>query len=501
MWFFMKEKSFIDRKEYLFDHMTERKALSKRMEKGDATVRGHLDDRDFHQISRSGRVILLINPYIYDIRYPWIRWNQPIGLLRIGTLLKEHGQNPKLIDCLQPDASGIVKKRKIGEVKRDQYTFDLWNYGMLKFQLQNALKQIKKEPKEVWITCMVCYWWKSAHEIAQICRKYFPKTHIVLGGSYPTFFTEHAKEHFGISEVCQGEKISDYIEGGFGADTIVTGRVPQAFDKYPDFTLYKETPKFSAINAINEQESVFRNSSHVISEIEYIMNTFGIRNFAFFDDNLLLDKGKYLESILKSLIEKNIKARFWGIHGIDPREITENIIRKIKEARFQMIALQCIFQKDGSLDFDCYKESARLITQEGYKERSGALSCQYYIGKPGENIEQVVEDILELHHIVGTVVPVPFLPIPGMQQLYEYEKMLNSEIQLEDLNVNLFPFARLNGYSISDYFDIIRMTAMLNKKVRRRTFDFLGTDEVAQALRKSIPQHEKRIAAGEVSQR
>lgn len=481
--------------------MAERKGLSKRVEKSDPTVQICLNSRDFQQRSYSGHMILLINPYVYDIRYPWIKWNQPVGLLRIGTLLKKFGHKPKMLDCLKPDKRGIIKKRKVKEIKKDQYRLNLWNYGMQKHQFQNELKKIKEEPKEIWITCMVCYWWKSAHEIAQMCKEYFPRTHIVLGGSYPTFFIEHAKKHFEISKTCEGERVSDYIEHGFNEDTIVTGGIPEAFHEFPAFNLCKEPPKFAAINAINEEKEIFRRPNHVVSEIRHVIDIYGIRNFVFFDDDVLFNKGEYLDRILKILIRRNLKARFWGLHGIDPHEITENVIFKMKRAKFQMITLQHMFQRDRNLDFDCYREALRIIKQQGYRERDGAISCQYYIGRPGEDFEQVVEDILELHHIVGTVIPVPFLPVSGTQEFYEFKKMMNNnDLQLEDLNVNLFPCAESNGYSISDYFDLIRMTTMLNKKVRRRTFDFLGADDVAQALRKSISSHEEPMNTGEVSQ-
>jgi hypothetical protein len=279
----------------------------------------------------------------------------------------------------------------------------------------------------------------------------------------------------------------------------VTGLVPEAFDKPPDFTLYERTPKFAAINAINKENLIFRNPNRVVSEIRDTITAFGIRNFVFFDDNLLFNKGEHLNKILEIIIKKNLRTRFWGLHGIDPCEITEEVVTKMRKAKFNAITLQCMFQKDGSIDFSCYREATRLITQQGYRERSSALSCQYYIGKPGEDLKQVVEDILELHHIVGTVIPVPFLPVPKTREFYKYEKLLD-DIPLEKRNVNLFPFADSNGYSISDYFDLIRMTAMLNKKVRRKTFDYLGTHDVAHALRGSISRHEKRTTAEEVNQ-
>jgi hypothetical protein len=440
-----------------------------------------------------GRDILLINPYIYDIRYPWIRWNQPTGLLRISSLLGEYGNDRALLDCLQPDMYGRVRRHRIRQIRRGEYILNLWNYGMQKYQFQSFLKQMKKKPQEIWITCMVGYWWKSVHEIFKMCKNIFPKTNVVLGGSYPTLFTEHAKDEFGILKVCRGENISDKLESGFHEDTIMTGCIPDVFNKQPDFGLYERTPSFASVNVIKSGKSVFRNVESAALEIECLLNEFKIRNFAFYDDNLLFNKGEYFRRVLGALIKRNVNARFWGLHGIDPHEITENTVSRMKEVGFQMISLQCVFEKDRSLDLDCYREAVRMITGQGYRKRSSAISCQYYIGKPRENLEQVIEDILELHHIVGTVIPVPFLPTPGMKEFQYCSKLMKeNNMKLEDLNVNLFPFAEFNGCTVSDYFAIIRMTATLNKKLRRTTFDYLGDNEVAQALRRSISFFDER---------
>ena len=345
--------------------MTSRKGASKRLKKSYNKAKDHLAGEDLHQISESGNLILLINPYIHDIRYPWIKWNQPIGLLRISTLLKDYGHRTKLFDCLRPDKEGIIRKRKIGDIKRDEFKLNIWNYGIQKYQLRNSFKKIEEEPKEIWITCMVGYWWKSVHEIVQMCRKHFSKAHIILGGAYPTLFTEHAKENFDISQVCKGEQVCVHLEDGFKADTIVTGWIPQAFDRYPDFTLYKRMPRFAAINATKIENSVFKDPYRVFSEIKTISNIFGIRNFVFFDDNLLFNKGKHLKRILDIIIQKNLKIRFWGLHGINSNEITESAILKMKKAGFRMITLECSYKQN--IDLDPYREAIRLITKAGYR--------------------------------------------------------------------------------------------------------------------------------------
>ena len=34
--------------------------------------------------------ILLVNPPVEETRYAWLRWNQPLDLLKIGGYLKSH---------------------------------------------------------------------------------------------------------------------------------------------------------------------------------------------------------------------------------------------------------------------------------------------------------------------------------------------------------------------------------------------------------------------------
>ena len=484
-------------KRNLIGYMVKEIFESETKKKSKLIFQTYLDNEDFHKKSTSGNFILLINPYIYDIRYPWIKWNQPLGLLKIGTLLREYGHQVKLLDCLQPNYQGRVRRRKIGEIKRGQYSLNLWNYGLQKNQLINFLKQFKKDPNEIWITCMVSYWWVSAFEITQLCKQLFPKARIVVGGAYPSLFTDHVKEHFNIPNISHGDQITNELHNGFEEDIIIKGGIPQVFDKYPDFTLYNNLPTFAAINAVNKEKLTYRNPYRVVSEIEYVLHDYKIQNFVFFDDNLLVDEGKHIERILDIIMKKDIKVKFWGLHGIDPSEITESIILKMKKGGFHMITLECS-QKNTRSDINIYKKAINSIIKAGYKKRSASISCQYYIGRPKEDLGKVMEDILDLHHVVGTVIPVPFVPTPNTCEYKEYYKIIGDDIPLEKLNVNLFPFAEYNGYTISDYFDLIRMTTMLNKKVRRQTFDFLGDNDVAQALQRSVSYYQKSIKTTEM---
>src|SRR6266853_1190060 len=78
---------------------------------------------------------LLINPPVYDAQY-WARWSQPAGLLRLATYLKNSGMTVDLIDAMETDSRGFVRKRwrKLNDspvrVVRDDITKIIWHFGL-----------------------------------------------------------------------------------------------------------------------------------------------------------------------------------------------------------------------------------------------------------------------------------------------------------------------------------------------------------------------------------
>src|SRR5438552_1191390 len=55
--------------------------------------------------------VLLLNPPVDETRYSWLRWNQPLDLLKVGSLLRSEVEcQVELIDCMTPDATGKVSE-------------------------------------------------------------------------------------------------------------------------------------------------------------------------------------------------------------------------------------------------------------------------------------------------------------------------------------------------------------------------------------------------------
>src|SRR5437762_9246926 len=53
--------------------------------------------------------VLLVNPPVEETRYSWIKWNQPLDLLKLASHLRaEVGCGVELLDLMKPDQEGNV---------------------------------------------------------------------------------------------------------------------------------------------------------------------------------------------------------------------------------------------------------------------------------------------------------------------------------------------------------------------------------------------------------
>ena len=72
------------------------------------------------QVQRGDR-ILLVNPPVFETRYSWLRWNQPLDLLRIGSYLKNSKKcGVELFDFMLPNREGGVEKKGLTGQERSK---------------------------------------------------------------------------------------------------------------------------------------------------------------------------------------------------------------------------------------------------------------------------------------------------------------------------------------------------------------------------------------------
>ncbi|MBN1891055.1 MAG: hypothetical protein JW850_23870 [Thermoflexales bacterium] len=421
-----------------------------------------------------GRV-LLINPPVIDSRYEWIRWNQPLDLLKLGTkLTQERGCQVKLFDFMLPTPAGIVSRRQshlnadlpAGEPIR-------WQLGQSWEVFDDYLDALTSDdwvPDSVWITTLTSFWWQTVPMVINRVKNKLKRPPVVLYGNYPALQTQHAAQ-FG------------------GADIVVEKCLSDLAASQADFTLYAERlPKFCALDL---------RCSQAFDEIAWAVKH-GISHFVFFNDNIFKAFDSRLQPLLDRVVERKAASgkawdiRFHGICGVETHDFPLSHARLLAQAGFNELHLEPAC-KEGIVDEAHYRLVLEACEQAGFVERRGLgwesrrhyLSGFMWIGRPDDDVDKLVWNALKLLQLVGMVIPKPYSPTPGTSDYTLLESQVEF-IEPEDISPHRLPFAGHNRLAKDDYKELYRLTALLNRKVRGHTFDFLGDTFLNKVIRESL---------------
>ena len=472
---------------------------------------------------------LLISPPVYDTQY-WERWSLPHGLLKVATHLKRHGYQIKLVDCLLGDEKGLVRKKhmtivQVGTGRRrvpNSWSERVKDDEKALYCFGKSIEELEKEfqecslfdedehfwtPDEVWITSIMTYWWESTHDVVAVCKKYFPKARIRVGGIYPTLAPEHAEKNLGLDSplVISGGQLNLSDEKQMACDLIVTGEIPEANDLELDLDLYPDRgnsrPKYTILTTsrgcprdceycaayvLSGRKVRARDVNSVIDEIR-AKYTQGIREFCFYEDNLLMAKKNFKEILTCIIEDKDLKGI--GLHspeGLEIRLVDPELAKLMKAAGFRRVYLpletidyQTIAQ--WGRDFYTLKDferAVRIFEDAGFTKPQ-QINVFVLFGLPGEDLQHVYDTAIYAATRTGSVIPMLFASVPGTPLFKKFEDYFAERgFDLHDLNGKLLPFLEYNRrvmknkYDLTsqDYYDVEAFMFRLNEKVRERTF-------------------------------
>ncbi|MCL2359284.1 radical SAM protein [Candidatus Bathycorpusculum sp.] len=158
---------------------------------------------------------------------------------------------------------------------------------------------------------------------------------------------------------------------------------------------------FCAVHLHMGQRFRAHSAEYVLDHIQYVVDTYGVKNIFFEDDNLTLDLKRF-ETICNGLIEKNIKIGWETPNGVRADRLNLALLKKMKHSGAKSIfvgvesgdqqILDAVVCK--SLDLSAVVEFAKNAKALGLK--TGAF---YIIGFPGEtkqHMQCTVDFALEL---------------------------------------------------------------------------------------------------------
>lgn len=404
------------------------------------------------QVFNMQKKVLLVNPWIYDFA-AFDLWTKPIGLLYIGGLLREKGYKVSMINCLDryhpelvkiyyPKSNEygcgkfykeIIKKPLILENVPRKYG----RYGLPLQIFRNELQNIEK-PDIILVTSVMTYWYPGVFEIIKELRNKFTDVPIVLGGIYATLCYDHAKEKSGADYVVKGEgeiqalKLVESLIGKASYEDWIPGDINEY--PYPAYDLLTNKDALAILTsrgcpmgctycASRLVAGKFRQRDpiKVVDEVEFYIKNYHTRNFAFYDDALLINTEKHISVILDEVIQRKLECQFHTPNGMHARFIDVTLARKMKEAGFKTIRISLetsdpIRQKStgDKVSSEDLRSAVENLKEAGYTGKD--IGVYVLIGLPGQPLEEMIESVRYVHECGALVKLAVYSPIPNTEE-------------------------------------------------------------------------------------
>ena len=480
--------------------------------------------------SNSSHNLLLINPWIFDFT-AFDLWSKPIGLLYIASFLRELGYQINFIDCLDKHHPGLQSESKGRKIKIKMFGTGPFprqivakpdildfiprhfsRYGLSEDIFVEELKNCPP-PAAILVTSFMTYWYMGPKRVVELCREIFPETPVILGGIYASLMPQHARDVIkpdfivtGPGEIQSMELLSSIISH--------PPAITKRFDSLDDFPrpaldLYTQldylpimtsrgcpyrctfcaTDKISGSYAQRSPESVF-------GELSENVKRFNVKDIAFYDDALLLNKNQRLIPILKKVISSKMKLRFHTPNGLHTKQIDKEVAQLFRLSGFTTIRLS--FETKNPKRFADMKNKVTpddLIRAVENLEKAGyarnALETYILMGLPGQSFEEIYESILFAHSLGIKVRLASFSPIPGT---IDHDRAVKQGLYPKDAdpllsNKTIYPLHR-SIEAFHKFHQIRQLVHVLNQAVDREV-NLFEPAELKLAFQKIVQSPEE----------
>ncbi len=396
-------------------------------------------------------LLLLINPWIADFAAHDL-WTKPMGLLILASLLRDDDCGVAFIDCLDrhdpftirhPDViSGRDRKFGTGKFPRmrlprpepySDFPRYYYRHGIHPDSLREKIRAVGK-PDLIWVTSIMTYWYPGVQDTIRIVREEFPDVPVWLGGIYAKLCPEHARKASGADRIVT-EPVSD-LPDLLCAQTGFSVRNREAWADFrqwptPALDLLPRLDYAPLLTGIGcpfrcpycasgrlQPERRRHDAERIHEEVVRAHEKFGVVDFAFYDDALLLDAETTLRPALERLIREGPRVRFHVPNALHIRALSPQWCELLHEAGFRTIRLGLETTVDrksrewgNKVDTEMYLKCIENLFSAGFEP--GDIGVYLLCGLPG----QVPAEVAEAVQIVKASGVRPriaeYSPIPG----------------------------------------------------------------------------------------
>jgi radical SAM superfamily enzyme YgiQ (UPF0313 family) len=391
--------------------------------------------------------LVLINPWIYDFA-AYDLWSKPLGLLYLAGYLRDCGFKIHLIDCLDihhpalkdrvlPPRSaygtGKFPREKAARSPALRHIPRSYSrYGIPKQLFVKALKEVK-QPAAILVTSLMTYWYPGVVEAIAVAREVHPKTPILLGGIYARLCEEHAITTSGADRVVSdiplrgmAKLLDDLRAFGLEGEGVPSSKALSfpAFDllhgvDYIPIVTSTGCPyrcEYCASRFLNPR-FIPQDPHQVLDEILHWHRECGIRDFAFYDDALLVDFERHLGPILEEVVKHNLGLRFHTPNAIHVKELSPESADILWRAGFKTIRLGfetsdmiMHLSLDRKLSAGDFERAVRFLLKAGFVKKQ--IGAYILAGLPGQSVGSVQESAGFVHKAGAMPYLAEYSPIP-----------------------------------------------------------------------------------------
>jgi uncharacterized protein YodC (DUF2158 family) len=398
--------------------------------------------------------VLCVNPWIHDFA-AFDFWLKPLGLLSLAGLLRQAGVRVSFIDCLdrshprEPgpvktawDGRGPFRKTPVapadmlppsaGPFPRTRQTFS--RYGILPDWFQNDLSTMDS-PDLILVTSLMTYWASGVTETITMIRSVFPDVPIILGGKYATLCQDHATAFSGADLVVagQGEPVLEEIVTrctGFPLHLDTRSDDPP----FPALDLCSKLPYAPLLTARGcpfsceycassflEPRMIRRSVDRVFDEICHWHHRYQVKNFAFYDDALLVNGPDHAYPLMEKIIESGLDLFFHTPNALHIREVTVEAADLMFKAGFKTIRLgleTAAFSKNRHHDVkvraDEFFQAVAALKTAGFEP--GQIGAYLLCGLPDQELDDVAASMTFVRNagilpVLAYYTPIPHTPM------------------------------------------------------------------------------------------
>ncbi len=390
--------------------------------------------------------ILCVNPWIHDFA-AYDFWAKPLGLLTLAAILRDQGLNVSYIDCLdrfhpeEPDSPKVLWDGR-GPFRKTQIDLPeglehidkkFSRYGIKPEWFEKDLKQIE-HPDLICVTSLMTYWASGVKETIETLKQVFPETPVVLGGIYASLCYDHAKDHTLADCVIKGpgEHQLKRIVKEFTGFELDDANIPGDLDAFPYPALdlqhhmayvpvltSRGCPFSCEYCASSYLEPTLRQRSPetVFKEIQYWHQQYNVKNFAFYDDALLVNAKQHAIPLFEKIAASGMDLFFHTPNALHINAVTLQTADLMFKSGFKTIRLglettDFSIQRDHDIKVkaDQFFKAVENLKQAGFKKTQ--IGAYLLCGLPEQNLDEV-EKSMQLVQKAG-IMPVLayYTPIP-----------------------------------------------------------------------------------------